>query len=101
MKINYLQKVTSTENVILVPVLETDETVQFLSIAVSNEVFSGKKDSTYVIEKVGVIYLFVGLGKSPDFSSLKKIFRRVAHQKKTFLKVKRHLLFPIFSLIIL
>ncbi|RXR32584.1 leucyl aminopeptidase family protein [Flavobacterium piscinae] len=96
MKINYLQKVTSTENVILVPVLETDETVQFLSIAVSNEVFSGKKDSTYVIEKVGVIYLFVGLGKSPDFSSLKKIFRRVAHQKENFFKGETSLIIPDF-----
>ncbi len=96
MIINYLQKVTSTENLVLVPVTETDETVQFLSIAVSNAVFSGKKETTYAIEKVGVVYLFIGLGKTPDFSSVKKIFRRIAHQQMNFFKKETSLCLPDF-----
>lgn len=96
MIINYLQKVTSTENLVLVPVAETDETVQFLSIAVSNAVFSGKKETTYAIEKVGVVYLFIGLGKTPDFSSVKKIFRRIAHQQMNFFKKETSLCLPDF-----
>ncbi len=96
MIINYLQKVTSTENLVLVPVAETDETVQFLSIAVSNAVFSGKKETTYAVEKVGVVYLFVGLGKTPDFSSIKKIFRRIAYQQMNFFKKETSLYLPAF-----
>jgi leucyl aminopeptidase len=94
MKIKHLSKVTLTENLVLVPVLETEDSIQFLSISISNSVFSGKKDTSYAFEKIGVVYLFIGLGKTPDFSSIKNAFRRVSFKQETFFKKETSLCIP-------
>lgn len=96
MKIKHLNKVSSTESLVLVPVLETEETVQYLSLSVSNSIFSGKKDTHYTLEKVGVVYLFIGLGKKPLVTDLKKIFRRVAQKQASFFQKETSLFLPDF-----
>lgn len=96
MKIKHLNKVSSTESLVLVPVLETEETVQYLSLSVSNSIFSGKKDTLYAIEKVGVVYLFIGLGKKLLTNDLKKIFRRVAQKQASFFQKETSLFLPDF-----
>lgn len=96
MKIKYLKKVTLTESLLIIPTLETEETIQFLSVTISNDLFSGKKDTSYAIEKVGIVYLFIGLGKNPDFSSIKNIFRRTVSKNESLFKKEASICFPDF-----
>lgn len=43
----------------------------------STSLFSGKKDSTYLLQQEETLVLLIGLGKSPESESIEKSFRRV------------------------
>lgn len=50
-----------------------------------SQVFYGKKDTHYLVEKYDCTHIFIGLGKELDYKALKTIFRRIAaKQKDTF-----------------
>ncbi len=86
---------TDFSGTIIIPTFETtDENVTYNDIAVSASLFNGKKDSNYVTEKNNITYIFVGLGKTPDYKILKTIFRRISVKQKDFLGNKVALVIP-------
>ncbi|MES2239134.1 MAG: leucyl aminopeptidase family protein [Bacteroidota bacterium] len=82
-KIDGLENFSGT---VLVPVFETSAKnlipIKFGNLEIASKVFYGKKDSYYLAEKEGNVYIFIGLGKAIDYKSLKTIFRRIASKEK-------------------
>lgn len=79
------------KGLIILPFFENENAFlsyqQFPSAKVSNHLFSGKKDSQFLLEKTEEeqIFLFLGLGKEPDYKSIKNAFRRLtAKQEQLF-----------------
>jgi leucyl aminopeptidase len=85
MKIHYTNNQTH-KKLNLIPLLETEEAIIFDEIHLSKTIFSGKKDSLYFYEKDENIFLFIGLGKDPDYKSIKTTFRRISAKQKTYFK---------------
>jgi len=98
MKTKNIQKLDNYTGTILIPVFETYENslvpIEFHGVAVSSKVFYGKKDSIYLVEKYDCTHVFIGLGKSIDYKSLKTIFRRIASKHQTVFKSKAALVLP-------
>ena len=86
MKTTHINSLKDFQGIVLVPVFETTAKniipIKFEGIEISSKVFFGKKDSSYLVESNGNSYLFLGLGKTPDYKSLKTIFRRVTAKEK-------------------
>lgn len=82
-KIDSSEKFSGT---ILIPVFETSAKnlipIQFDGLEVSPKIFYGKKETYYLAEKNDTIYIFIGLGKSIDYKSLKTAFRRITFKEK-------------------
>lgn len=70
----------------IIPLLETEDAIIFDEIHLSKTIFSGKKDSLYFYEKDENIFLFIGLGKDPDYKSIKTTFRRISTKQKSYFK---------------
>ena len=85
MKIHYTNN-QSHKKLNLIPLLETEEAIIFDEIHLSKTIFSGKKDSLYFYEKDENIFLFIGLGKDPDYRSIKTTFRRISAKQKSYFK---------------
>jgi leucyl aminopeptidase len=80
---------------IVVPVYETNSpSITFEGNEITAKIFSGKKDSHYLLEQNGNFFLFVGIGKLIDYKSLKTIFRRVAKNQKEILDKSIALFIP-------
>lgn len=94
MKINYIESVTSISNLLIIPIIESETDVQFEDIILSSKLFSGKKDSHYILEKETVNYIFVGLGKNPDYKTVKTAFRRVSAKQSAHFQNAATLIFP-------
>lgn len=94
-KIDSLEKFSGT---VLIPVFETAAQsivpVKFGNLEISSKVFYGKKDSYYLAEDSGNVYIFIGLGKTIDYKSLKTIFRRIASKEKDTLTANVSLFLP-------
>lgn len=89
MQIKNLPSLDTFTGTIIVPVFETHAKslvpIEYHGVSVSSKVFYGKKDTVYLAEKYDCTHVFVGLGKSIDYKSLKTIFRRIsAKQKESF-----------------
>ncbi|EIA07602.1 leucyl aminopeptidase family protein [Flavobacterium frigoris] len=87
-KIDNLKEFSGT---VLIPVFETSAKnlipIKYDDVEVSAKVFYGKKDTHYLVEKNDNTFIFIGLGKSIDYKTLKTIFRRIASkEKETFAK---------------
>ena len=86
MKTITLKNLEGFSGAILIPVFETYAKslvpIEFHGVAVPSKVFCGKKDTHYVVDKYDCIHLFIGLGTSVDYKSLKTIFRRVSSKQK-------------------
>lgn len=86
MKTKTIDSLDNFSGTVLVPVFETTAKnlipIQFDEVAVASKVFYGKKDTHYLVEKDDITYVFIGLGKSIDYKSLKTIFRRIANKEK-------------------
>ena len=86
MTINIVQNVDNFSGIVLIPVFETYDKniipISFNEVEVSSKLFFGKKDTHYLTEKNDTTYLFIGLGKSIDYKSLKNIFRRISAKQK-------------------
>ena len=72
--------------ILLIPVFETNANnlipIEFHGVSVPSKVFYGKKNTSYMIEKYDCTHIFIGLGKSIDYKSLKTIFRRISSKQK-------------------
>jgi leucyl aminopeptidase len=89
MKTNTIQNLDGFSGTILIPVFETYSKslvpIHFGALEISAKVFYGKKDTHYLVEKNDSTYIFIGIGKTSDYKSLKTIFRRIAsHHKESF-----------------
>jgi len=86
MKTKTIDSLENFSGTVLIPVFETTAKnlipIQFDGVAVASKVFYGKKDTHYLVEKEDTTYVFIGLGKSIDYKSLKTIFRRIAIKEK-------------------
>ena len=86
MKTNTIQNLEKFTGTIIIPVYETYSKslvpIEFHGVSVSSKIFYGKKDSFYVVEKYDCVHIFVGLGKTIDYKSLKTAFRRIASKLK-------------------
>ncbi len=94
MKIKYIDTFTSNDSLIIIPTLETEIEVEFQDIVVSLKLFSGKKDSSYSIEKNGACFLFLGLGKLPDYKTIKTSFRRISSKNNSYFENAATIVFP-------
>lgn len=76
----------SFSGTILIPVFETYSKsivpIVFNGLEIASKVFYGKKDTHYLAEKNNNTYIFIGLGKTIDYKSLKTIFRRISSKQK-------------------
>ncbi|MFA9191681.1 leucyl aminopeptidase family protein [Flavobacterium sp. FZUC8N2.13] len=86
MKITTIDSLDNFSGTVLVPVFETTARnlipIEFDGVVIASKVFFGKKDTHYLAEKNDKTYIFIGLGKSIDYKSLKTIFRRIATKEK-------------------
>ena len=84
MQINTISSLDNFSGTVLIPVFETETAINFEEITISLQLFSGKKDSHYIIQKDSSIYIFVGLGKSINYKDLKTTFRRISSKQKQY-----------------
>lgn len=86
MKTNTIVNLDNFSGTILIPVFETYSKsivpIAFNGLEVTSKVFFGKKDTHYLAEKNDNTYIFIGLGKTIDYKSLKTIFRRISLKNK-------------------
>ena len=94
MNINYINSNTSFKGLVIIPVYETENDTQFEDIKLSKKLFFGKQDTNYIIEKNEVNYLFIGLGKSPDYKTIKTIFRRISAKQSSYFETNAAFVLP-------
>lgn len=86
MNFKNIQNLDNYSGTILIPVFETTAKslvpIEYHGVSVSSNVFYGKKDSHYIIDKYNCLHIFIGLGKEIDYKSLKTIFRRISSKQK-------------------
>ena len=82
MQINTISSLNNFSGTVLIPAFETETAINFEEITISLQLFSGKRDSHYIIQKDSSIYIFVGLGKSINYKDLKTTFRRISSKQK-------------------
>lgn len=98
MKIRKIQNLDNFIGTILIPVFETTAKsivpIEYHGVSVYSQVFFGKKDTHYLVEKYDCTHIFIGLGKDFDYKSLKTIFRRIAARQKDALGKNVALVIP-------
>lgn len=82
MKISPIKSIENFKGLVIIPFIEieeSDQAISFESFSISKNLFSGKKDSQFIIEDKDSerIFLLVGLGKEPTYKSNKTAFRRL------------------------
>lgn len=86
MKIKKIQNLDNFTGTVLIPVFETTAKsivpIEYHGVSVYSQVFYGKKDTHYLVQKYDTTHLFIGLGKDVEYKSLKTIFRRIAAKQK-------------------
>ncbi|MFV8343228.1 leucyl aminopeptidase family protein [Flavobacterium sp. XS2P39] len=98
MKTNTVVNLDDFSGTILIPVFETYSKsiipIAFNGLEIAAKVFFGKKDACYLAEKDNSVYLFIGLGKTIDYKSLKTVFRRISAKQKDNLTSNVALVIP-------
>lgn len=98
MKTKNIPNLENFSGAILIPVFETNAKsivpIEFRSVSVDSKVFFGKKDTHYLVEQFDCTHIFIGLGKTIDYKTLKTIFRRIATKQKEVFGNKVALIFP-------
>lgn len=98
MNIKKIQNLDNFTGTILIPVFETTAKsivpIEYHGVSVYSQVFYGKKDTHYLVEKYDCTHVFIGLGKDADYKSLKTIFRRIAAKQKDVLGKNVALVIP-------
>lgn len=86
MKTNTVVNLDNFSGTILIPAFETYSKsivpIAFNGLEIASKVFFAKKDTHYLAEKNDNIYMFIGLGKTTDYKSMKTIFRRISSKQK-------------------
>jgi leucyl aminopeptidase len=77
----------------LIPFFESENPLVFKEISVNPTLFSGKKDTTFVMEQAGNIFLFIGLGKTADYKSIQTSFRRISAKQSNLFDKEAALFF--------
>jgi len=92
MKISISNTLQNYRGLILLP-FEESESLQYPkgieNLNISSSLFSGKKDSQFILEdhQSGRTFLLIGLGKTPDYKTIQTAFRRLtAKQSDLFAK---------------
>ncbi|MGC4039363.1 MAG: leucyl aminopeptidase family protein [Flavobacterium sp.] len=98
MKLKRIQNLDTFTGTILIPVFETTAKsivpIEYHGVSVYSQVFYGKKDTHYLVEKYDCTDVFIGLGKETDYKSLKTIFRRISAKQKDVLGKNVTLVIP-------
>ncbi|MDZ7613791.1 MAG: leucyl aminopeptidase family protein [Flavobacteriaceae bacterium] len=94
MKINHIKSEGPAEGLFILPFFESDNGIAFREISLSSKLFSGKKDTLYLLEKDKVFFLFVGWGKDPDYKTIKTAFRRTAAKQEAYFDLQATIAFP-------
>lgn len=94
MKVTILSSLINFEGTLLIPVFKTKAKVSFNDIELSNSIFCGKKDTHYLYQNKGSLFIFIGLGEEIDYKNLKTSFRRISSKLKQFLTTKVALNIP-------
>ena len=88
MNFKNIKNLDNFSGTILIPVFETTAKslvpIDYHGVAVGANLFFGKKDTHYIVEKYNCIHVFIGLGKEIDYKSLKTIFRRISSKQKEY-----------------
>ncbi len=83
---------------ILIPVFETNVKslvpIEYHGVSVTSNVFYGKKDTHYIVDKYNCLHIFIGVGKEIDYKSVKTIFRRISSKHKHNFSVNVALVLP-------
>jgi leucyl aminopeptidase len=86
MKVKKIKSLDNYTGTVLIPVFETTAKsivpIEYHGVSVYSQVFYGKKDTHYLVEKYDCTHVFIGLGKEVDYKALKTIFRRIAAKQK-------------------
>jgi leucyl aminopeptidase len=86
MKSKNIQDLENFKGTLIIPAFETYQKsiipIEFNGVSVYSQVFYGKKDTSYLVEKQDCTYIFVGLGKETNYKNFKTIFRRIASKQK-------------------
>ena len=98
MKIKKISSLDNFTGTVLIPVFETNVKsiipIEYHGVSVYSQVFYGKKDTHYLVEKYDSTHVFIGLGKDIDYKSLKTIFRRISAKQKDAFAKNVALVFP-------
>lgn len=98
MKIKKIPNLDNYTGTVLIPVFETNAKsmvpIEYHGVSVYSQVFYGKKDTHYLVEKYDCTHVFIGLGKELDYKALKTIFRRIAVKQKEAFGTNVALVFP-------
>lgn len=98
MKTKHIQNLENYNGTILIPVFETNAQslipIEYHGVSISSKVFFGKKDTHYLAQEHDSTYVFIGLGRTPDYKTLKTIFRRIASQQKEIFRQNVAIVFP-------
>ena len=98
MKINTLENLDTFSGTVLIPVFETYVKrlipIQFGELEISSKVFYGKKDTHYLAEQNDNTIVFIGLGKTIDYKSLKTVFRSLSSKQKEIFSTNVALVLP-------
>jgi leucyl aminopeptidase len=98
MKTDTIQNLTNFSGTILIPVFETYSKsvvpIVFNGLEIPSNIYFGKKDTHYLAENNGNTAIFIGLGQTIDYKSLKTIFRRIASKQKEYFSLNVALVIP-------
>jgi leucyl aminopeptidase len=98
MQIKNIPNLEGYSGTILIPVFETTSKsvvpIEYHGVSVSSKVFYGKKDTHYLVEKYESTHIFIGLGKTADYKSLKTHCRRIASQHREIFAQEVALVLP-------
>jgi leucyl aminopeptidase len=97
MKFHYLSEISNHSNTIIIPFLESENTVVYQNFSINTQLFSGKKDEIYTIFKEDKKVIFLGLGKEINYKTIQNVYRRLITQKQNIFSDEFSLVFPDFS----
>jgi leucyl aminopeptidase len=96
MKISSIKNTTTFFGIHLIPLFENksekSKSLFYNENEIAPELFSGKKNTHYLVKQETTLFLFIGLGKTIDYKSLKTTFRRIASQQKELFDKKAALI---------
>ena len=84
MNIQTIESIESLKGLVIIPFLEQEEGItppsQYPQLRISKSLFSGKKDQIHFVEEAEHqrIFMLLGLGKEPNFMTVKNTFRKVS-----------------------